>query len=231
MKAIGYIRVSTQEQAKEGISLKMQEDRIRAYCYSQDWKLIRVFNDEGFSGKNMKRKGLQDLLSFLETDHVDVVVVYKTDRLTRKQRHLYHLLEDRFERKGIGFKSVTEAFDTTTAMGKGFLGMLGLFAQLEGDLISERTREAFQHKKQNGEPVGSAALGFRLQDKKKIENPAELKIVAYVKALRRKRLSYREIAKRLNEEGVPTKRGGRWFGSTVSYILKNESYKGMKLGI
>ena len=161
MKAIGYIRVSTEEQAKEGISLDNQTSKIKACCDSQDWQLIKVFSDEGSSGKDMKREGLKKLASFLETDHVDVVVVYKTDRLTRKQRHLYQLLEDTFEEKGIGFKSVTEPFDTTTAMGKGFLGMLGVFAQLEGDLISERTKEALRYKKEKGELVGSPPLGLR----------------------------------------------------------------------
>lgn len=89
MNAIGYVRVSTQEQAKEGISVDNQEAKIRAYCDSQDWELVKVFRDEGSSGKNMKREGLKELLSFVEVDSVDVVVVYKTDRLTRKQRHLY----------------------------------------------------------------------------------------------------------------------------------------------
>ena len=88
MKAIGYIRVSTEEQAKEGISLDNQASKIKAYCESQDWELEKVFSDEGSSGKDMKRQGLRELLSFLEADHADVVVVYKTDRLTRKQRHL-----------------------------------------------------------------------------------------------------------------------------------------------
>ena len=125
MKAIGYIRVSTEEQAKEGISLDNQEAKIKAYCESQDWQLIKLFSDEGSSGKNMKREGLEKLLFFLEADHVDVVVVYKTDRLTRKQRHLYQLLEDTFEEKGIGFKSVTEPFDTTTAMGEGLFRYAG----------------------------------------------------------------------------------------------------------
>jgi len=91
MKAIGYVRVSTEEQAKEGISLDNQTSKIKAYCESQDWQLVKLFSDKGSSGKNMKREGLEKLLFFLEADHADVVVVYKTDRLTRKQRHLYQL--------------------------------------------------------------------------------------------------------------------------------------------
>ena len=210
MRAIGYIRVSTEEQAKEGISLDNQEAKIKAYCESQDWKLVKVFSDEGLSGKDMKREGLKNLLFFLEADHVDVVVVYKTDRLTRKQRYLYQLLEDTFEEKGIGFKSVTEPFDTTT-MGKGFLGMLGVFAQLEGDLISERTKDALQYKKEKGELVGSPPLGFEAIKNKLKKNDDELEIVTEIFKLNnnyrgKNKLSLREIAGKLNKAGFRTKK-------------------------
>jgi len=228
MKAVGYIRVSTEEQAKEGISLDNQKAKIGAYCDSQDWELVKIFSDEGFSGKDMKREGLRKLLSFLEADHVNVVVVYKTDRLTRKQRHLYQLLEDIFEKKGVGFKSVTEPFDTTTAMGKGFLGMLGVFAQLEGDLISERTREALAYKIKQGEYLGSPPLGFEALEKELKKNKDELGVVEEIFKLKKgrgkNRLSLRQIAKRLNEAGFRSKRGAKFYHGTVSYILKNPVY-------
>lgn len=229
MKAIGYIRVSTEEQAREGISLDNQTARIKAYCESQDWELVKVFSDEGFSGKDMKREGLKELLSFLEADQVNVVVVYKTDRLTRKQRHLYQLLEDTFEKKGVGFKSVTEPFDTTTAMGKGFLGMLGVFAQLEGDLISERTREALAYKIKQKEYLGSPPLGFEALKKELKKNDDELAVVQEVFKLRKNhrgknRLSLRQIAKKLNERGFRSKRRAKFYHGTVSYILKNPVY-------
>ncbi len=229
MKAVGYIRVSTEEQAREGISLDNQEAKIKAYCDSQDWKLIKVFRDQGSSGKDMKRKGLRELLSFLEGDSVGVVVVYKTDRLTRKQRHLYQLLEDTFEKRKVGFKSVTEPFDTTTAMGKGFLGMLGVFAQLEGDLISERTKEALQYKISKGELVGSPPLGFEAIEKELKRNDDELGIVEEIFKLRndhrgRNKLSLRGIARKLNKAGLRTKRDKEFSHKTVSYILANSVY-------
>ncbi|GAG72435.1 unnamed protein product [marine sediment metagenome] len=232
MKAIGYIRVSTEEQAKEGISLDNQTSKIKAYCESQDWQLVKVFSDEGSSGKDMKREGLKNLVSFLEADHVDVVVVYKTDRLTRKQRHLYQLLEDNFEKKGIGFKSVTEPFNTTTAMGKGFLGMLGVFAQLEGDLISERTKEALRYKISRGEPVGSPPLGFEAIKNKLKKNDDELEIVAEIFKLNnnhwgKNKLSLREIAKKLNSSGFRTKKNKDFSHKTVSYILSNPVYSSL----
>ena len=229
MKAVGYIRVSTEEQAREGISLSNQEAKIKAYCESQDWQLIRVFSDEGFSGKDMGRKGLKELLSYLEVDHADVVVVHKTDRLTRKQRHLYQLLEDEFERRGIGFKSVTEPFDTTTAMGKGFLGMLGVFAQLEGDLISERTKDALRRKKELNEHIGAAPFGYKAKNKDLEANDKELSIVRHIFGLRtryrgKNRLSLRQISQRLNEAGLRTKQGKKFSHKTISYILSNPSY-------
>jgi len=232
MKAIGYIRVSTDEQAKEGISLDNQTSRIKAYCESQDWELVKVFSDEGSSGKDMKRRSLRNLVSFLEADHVDVVVVYKTDRLTRKQRHLYQLLEDNFEKKGIGFKSVTEPFDTTTAMGKGFLGMLGVFAQLEGDLISERTKEALRYKKEKGELVGSPPLGFEAIKKELKKNDDELEIVTEIFKLNnnhwgKNKLSLREIAKKLNSAGFRTKKDKEFSHKTISYILSNPVYSSL----
>jgi len=191
-----------------------------------------VFSDEESSGKDMRRRGLEKLLLFLEADHVDVVVVYKTDRLTRKQRHLYQLLEDTFEKKGIGFKSVTEPFDTTTAMGKGFLGMLGVFAQLEGDLISERTREALRYKKEKGELVGSPPLGFEAIEKELRKTQDELIVVQEIFKMKRGRgknkLSLRQIANRLNEQMIPTKRGGKWYAGTVRYILRNSRYRELK---
>jgi len=229
MKAVGYVRVSTEEQAREGISLDNQKAKIKAYCESQDWQLIKVFSDEGFSRKDMGRKGLKGLLSYLEVDHADVVVVHKTDRLTRKQRHLYQLLEDEFERRGIGFKSVTEPFDTTTAMGKGFLGMLGVFAQLEGDLISERTKDALRRKKELDEHVGSAPLGFEAKDKALEAKDDELKVVKYIFTLKnryrgRYKLSLRGIARKLNEAGFRTKRDKKFSHKTVSYVLSNPVY-------
>ena len=158
-----------------------------------------------------------------------MVVVYKTDRLTRKQRHLYQLLEDTFERRGIGFKSVTEPFDTTTAMGKGFLGMLGVFAQLEGDLISERTRDALRRKIELGEYLGSPPLGFEAVEKELRKNDNELRIVEWIFKLREKyrgrnKLSLRAIAKRLNEAGLRTKKENNFSHKTVSYILSNPVY-------
>src|SRR5207302_3676022 len=127
MNVVGYVRVSTEEQSRDGISLEMQTERIRAYCESQGWALVAIHKDAGVSGTSLQRPGLQELLAHLHG--VGAVLVWKVDRLSRRQKHVLSILEDVLEPAGVGFKSVTEPFDTTTPMGKAFLGMLAVFAQ------------------------------------------------------------------------------------------------------
>lgn len=114
-------------------------------------------------------------------------------------------------------------------MGKGFLGMLGVFAQLEGDLISERTRDALKRKKELGELVGSPPLGFEAVEKELKKNDNELEVVKWIFDLRNKyrginKVSLRGIARRLNESGLRTKRDKKFSHKTLSYILRNPVY-------
>ena len=118
---------------------------------SQGWELLKIYREEGYSGKTKDRPEFKKMIEDIKARGIDVVLVYKVDRLTRKQRVLWEMLEDIFEPQGVGFKSVVEPFDTTTAQGKAFLGMLGVFAQLKWDTISERTKDALNEKKNKRE--------------------------------------------------------------------------------
>ena len=116
LKAIGYVRVSTDEQAREGLSLDLQVARIGAYCEAKGWELLRVYRDAGISGKDLERPGIQSLLHDLKGNGVDVVVILKLDRLTRSIRDLGLLIDDLFE--GVALASVAEGFDSSTAAGE-----------------------------------------------------------------------------------------------------------------
>ncbi len=200
-RAIGYVRVSTEEQAREGVSIEAQEERIRALAAAKGWDMIEIIRDAGFSGKNLGRPGARRLIESCRLRAADVVVVFKVDRLTRKQRDLWHLLEEVFEANRVGFVSVTEAFDTTTAAGKAFLGMLGTFAQLERDLVSERTREALRHKRAKDEWIGRIPIGFKMNEGGRLdEDPTALKLISRAKRLRRDGASFRDISRSL---GIP----------------------------
>jgi len=216
-RAIGYVRVSTEEQAREGISIEAQEERITALARAKGWHLVKIIRDAGYSGKNLNRPGAKGLLEICRKAEVDIVIVYKLDRITRKQKDLWYLLEEIFEANRVGFVSVTEAFDTTTAAGKAFLGMLGTFAQLERDLVSERTREALSHKRAKGEWVGRMPTGFKMNDDGKLaEDPKALKMIARAKRLRREGASFGDISRAL---GTP---------KTTIYKLVNAHFRGLK---
>ena len=229
MKAVGYIRVSTEEQAREGISLEAQEDKIKKYVDLHNLELVEVIRDEGKSGKDLNREGIQKIISWCREGKINQLIVYKMDRLTRRTLDLLTLVEEVFKPNGIQFHSITERVDTSTAQGKFFLTITGAMAQMERDLISERTKEALRYKISLGENVGSPPLGFLAEDKKLSGIEKELEVVEYIKSLKRKRLSLRQIANRLNEKGIPTKRGGSWYAGTVRYILLNARYKREKI--
>lgn len=145
-----YIRVSTDEQAQHGFSLEAQKDRLIAYCVSQGWDEYEIYNDDGYSGTTLERPGIQRLIRAAEKKKFDTVIVYRLDRLSRRQRDVLHLLEEVFEKNDIAFKSATEPFDTSTPLGKAMLGILAVFAQLERETIIERTMEGHKRRARNG---------------------------------------------------------------------------------
>ncbi|MBF0467171.1 MAG: recombinase family protein, partial [Nitrospirae bacterium] len=122
MKAIGYIRVSTTEQANEGISLENQTQKIRQYCQLNELELTVIITDAGVSGKTTNRPGLIEVLHLVKTKKVQVVVVYKLDRLSRKVLDTLTMIE-MFDKATVAFHSITEKIDTASAMGRFFLNI------------------------------------------------------------------------------------------------------------
>jgi len=194
-KAVAYIRVSTEEQAREGVSLDAQETRARAYCEAKGWELVRIYKDEGQSGKSLARPGLQKLLADLKGNGVTVVVVLKLDRLTRSVRDLGTLIEDLFN--GVALASVEESLDSTTANGRMMINLLGTVAQWEREIIGERTKSALDHKRGRGEwASGRIPYGWRIgEDGKLEEDPDQQATIQRIKAARRKGRTFQQLAK------------------------------------
>lgn len=137
MRVYGYVRVSTENQL-ENYSIDEQVERLKAYCLAKGWTLAKVYTDGGFSGGNLNRPALTQMLSDLHTAPVDAIVVYKLDRLSRSQKDTLTLIEDEFLANGVDFVSINENFDTSTPFGRAMIGILSVFAQLEKDQITER---------------------------------------------------------------------------------------------
>ena len=196
MKAVGYIRVSTEDQAREGISLDTQKAKIEAYAAINDLGLLGIIRDEGASGKDLEREGMAKLLDLVESGKVEAVIVYKLDRLSRRTLDTLSLIEN-FESKGISFHSISEKVDTKNATGRFFLTIISALAQMERDMTAERTKDALAHKRQKGEWTGRVPFGFRLENNRLVEDPEQLKVIQKAKRLRRSGKSLREISRAL----------------------------------
>src|SRR5580698_8673246 len=207
MKTVGYVRVSTDRQAERGISLEAQAEKIRAMALVQSVELSEMIIESGESAKSLNRPGMANLLAMVDAGKVKAVIVAKLDRLTRSVKDLCELLE-RFERRGVALVSVAESLDTGSAAGRLVLNIMAAVSQWEREAIGERTRDALQHKRSQGERVGNIAFGFRLAaDGQHIEpDPAEQAALAAIRRLRHEGATLRGIALPLTTG--PSGRGG-----------------------
>lgn len=226
MKCAIYGRVSTDRQAEEGFSLPAQKERMTQFIQSQAWTITGEYIDDGYSAKNLDRPQIQRLLRDMKTGKFEVVVVYRLDRLVRSVTDLHHLLTE-FDKHGVKFKSVTEAFDTTSAMGRLFITMVGAMAAWERENLGERTVMGMARKASEGGRTGAIApYGYNSDESGKlVVNEEEAKWVRWA-FKNYKRYGLRALAMELNKRGVRTKKGLTWIASTLQYMLENPVYIG-----
>ena len=217
MKAIGYVRVSTEEQAKSGLGLEAQIAKIKAYAELFDIELTEIIADEGISGKTLDREGLQRAIKILKDKKAEGMVIAKLDRLTRNVADLGTLVSTVFDKAEL--YSVSEQINTKNAAGRLVLNVLVSVAQWERETICERTKDALQAKKARGEKTGgNVPFGFNEVNGKLIRNEEEQAIISEIKTLKNKGLSLRKIAEALNEKGIVTKNGKTWTATQIQRI-------------
>jgi len=225
VKCISYVRVSTDEQAREGFSISSQSELNNKFIESQGWELLEHYIDDGYSAKDLNRPSMQRLITDAKNKKFDVVVFYKLDRLVRSVSDLDTLLQI-FDANNIAIRSVTEAFDTTTAMGRFLINLVASMAQWERETISERVSVNMQQKAKIGEwPGGIPPYGYNLENEKLVIDPEESKIVKEVFKLSRT-LGFYSIAIQLSKRGIPTRYNGEWHVDTVRGIANNLTYAG-----
>jgi DNA invertase Pin-like site-specific DNA recombinase len=219
---IAYCRVSTNDQADNGISLEAQQARMAAYAALYGLTIVETIIDAE-SAKSLSRSGLQRALGLLKAGKADGLLIVKLDRLTRSVADWQALIDAYFgERGGKQLLSVNDSIDTRTAAGRLVLNVLITVAQWEREATAERTREALQHKIRNGQRVGKVRFGFDLapDGTTLVANPAEQGIIGVMHELRAAGKTLRQIAEELTRRDVPTKeRKSRWTHSAVAYIL------------
>lgn len=229
-QAVAYVRVSSDEQARSGLGIEAQRKRCLAMATVKGWPEPVVFADEGISGTKgaSGRPGLQALLRAVEERRVDVVVVNSLDRLGRRTRLVLDLV-DELSRAGVNLVSCKESLDTTTPQGQFVLTMFAALAQLERDLIAQRTSAALQELDRRGGRAGRLPYGYlRVGEGEMVINGNQAQVVRLIFALRRRGFTLRAIAARLDLDQVPCPRGGEeWQHSAVREILGHEeAYRG-----
>jgi len=219
-------------------SLDAQRDACLSYARSQPgWTVVAErYDDGGFTGANTERPAFQRLLHDIENKLIDMVIVYKVDRLSRSLLDFAKVM-DRFNAAGCAFVSVTQNFSTADAMGRLTLNMLMSFAEFEREMISERTRDKIAGARRRGQWTGGRApLGYRIEAGKLVVEPEEAALVREIFAEYLERDSLHAIFERLRSLGRTTKRhvsrggrvlaGSRWTKDSVLRVLKNPLYAG-----
>lgn len=226
-KAIIYTRVSTDEQASEGVSLDAQLERSRAYCVSQDYEIVEEISDPGQSAKTLDRPGLQKCFDFLDQKRATILVFYKLDRLTRSTKDLGVIL-DRMGESDFEIASVVDSLDTGTATGRLQLNIMASISQWERETIVERTKEAHAYKKRHGEKNGgNRPYGYQIKENngKKILVPdeQEQRMIEKIKDWKESGMSLTAICKELRRRKAKNQSGKcSWHPQTVKRLVSEK---------
>ena len=220
-----YVRVSTDSQAEEGYSIDEQISRLTKYAEAHDWTVIKTYTDAGYSGGNINRPALQEMIR--EIRSIDCVLVYKLDRLSRSQKDTLYLIEDVFAKNNTAFVSMSENFDTGTPFGKVMIGILAVFAQLEKENIKMRMSMGKEGRAKEGlwKGGGASPIGYDYVDGHLVVNEFESFIVKEAHRLYRLGKSIKQIEKEFEQKGYASKYG-KITARRLNDILSNDLYIG-----
>jgi DNA invertase Pin-like site-specific DNA recombinase len=226
-----YIRVSTEEQAKEGFSLGAQQQQLEDYCVAYDLEVYKVYVDDGYSGRNTKRPAYRQMIE--EIDSWDSILVLKMDRIHRNTRNFIEMM-DLLKKKNKNFISKQEKLDTKTAMGNFVMQLIQGIAQLESEQIGERTRDGMRQKAESLESSDdekrtmgfTPPFGYRLSDGKLVNDPDEQYVVKLIFDLYASGEAMDSICYSLNRQSLLTRKGNPWNKYNLRNILHNPVYAG-----
>lgn len=217
-----YIRVSTEDQAREGFSLDEQEERLKEFCKFQRYEIFKVYKDAGVSAKNDKRPAYQNMLDDAKYKKINVIVAFKLDRLTRSVFDIEKLMKIVNDLE-CDIDCLADESNTTTSNGRMVMRIMTSVSQNEIEKCSERTKVGLAGAIKNGHLPSKTPLGYKRENRKLVPNEETKEIIIKVFDLYLQGKSHQKIANIFNNEGVL---GKVWYDSTISKILSNEVYKG-----
>lgn len=225
MKLAGYVRVSSAEQVENGQGLVIQEQALKAWAKANGHKLTGIYRDEGISGKVEDREGLEDAIASIRYNGSEGLVVANLDRLARRLDVQEGALAAVWNAGGQVFtvdRGEVLRDDPDDPMRTFVRQVLGAVSQLEAGMIARRMRKGKEHKKAaGGFAGGQVPYGFRSENGNLVPDETEQEALATMRELRASGASLRVIAAQLNEQAIPSKRGGIWYPQTVAYALSN----------
>lgn len=223
MKAVGYIRVSTDMQADKGTSLENQADKIIEFCQKKGLFLEEIYEDAGFSGKNTKRPGFQAMLKRIDKGGISALVVWHSTRFARNLKDFINHM-DLLEKKKVKFYSIEEPMMSGSS-GKAMRNLMAVFAEYQSDVTGDHTRSVKANLKKNKKVYCAfPPLGYQNKEGILVLSPDDYKLVEQVKLQYAEGLSLRTIANKLNDAGITGNKGGKFYASTIQKILKNNIY-------
>lgn len=226
-RAALYIRVSTLDQANEGYSLEAQEAALKKWCVDHRYEIHDLYADRGISGKTMDhRPEMVRLMRDAKANKFDVVLFWALSRFTRSVSDLYRSMAF-FKEHGVDMISYTESFDTSTPMGRAMMGIVGVFAQLERELTSERVISAATIRAAQGKPTCSSVLGYDLLEGELIVNDQEAEQVRFYFESYLTRKSLSEVAELARQRGYKGKRGKSPTAQSIRMTLTRPVYCGL----
>jgi len=224
-RAALYCRVSTSEQ-EENYSIPMQKEKLINYCKAKSWIIGNIFIDPAYSGSNLNRPAIQQLISDIK--NFDIILVYRLDRLSRSQKDTLYLIEDVFLKNSVDFASLSESFDTSTPFGRATIGMLSVFAQLERETIKERFQDGREGRAKIGlfHGGGFAPIGYDYIDGKLIINEYEAMQIKEIFDLYLAGKGIRQICQIMENKRYKHKHGSWRNTITVVHVIDNPLYTG-----
>lgn len=228
-KACVYTRVSTDAQGEiDKVSLPEQERMAKAAIESKGWEYVGTYEDNGYTGRNTNRPALQRMLEDVRNGKVDVIVIFKLDRLSRRQRDTLDIIEDVLLVNDVDLVSLKETLDTTTPWGRAMIGVLSSFNQLESENIAQRTAMGrYATAREGGYAGGKPPLGYQAINGQLIIVPEEAEIVKLIYSLRSEGKTLMGITEELNKRGYRSKKGNEFKHSAIQTVLNNEqTYRG-----
>ena len=228
MDAIGYVRVSTEGQVTDGVSLEAQGSKIGSWCDAHSYNLIKVYTDAGISGSRFDNRPSLQMALTEACKRKAALVVYSLSRLARSTKDAI-IISERLAKAGADLVSLSERIDTTSAAGKMVFRMLAVLAEFERDQVAERTRTAMAHlRSQRRRISGMTPFGYELSPdgRSLVPNAREQDCIRLIQELKAGGMGRRRIAAALMARGISSKTGVQWPPQAIKRILDREAIQG-----